>query len=270
MKILITGANGFIGNHLLENISSKNTVYGLMGKKDLDFLDSAEVGKMFDKSFDLVIHCATNGRYRHTSTDDDILASNLRMFMNIHANRHKFKKLINIGSGAEFDLNKNIDRIKEQELRNRVPESSYGLSKNIISRLVLDTKNFYTLRLFGCISHEIPSGTLLSNFLLSVKNNQIFNLENDRKFDFFSADDLVKVVEFLIDNDPIEKDMNLVYGEKIKLSELLIKYCNLHGINKNLVNIFSTSHVDYTGNGDRIADLDIKFDGLNAILGSIK
>ena len=266
MNILITGANGFVGNYLMNHLSQAHSVTGLMGEKDVNLLDSDAVNKLFKNKFDVVIHCAVAGRYNHLAADENILASNLRMFLNLYANRHSYNKFINIGSGAEFDLSKSIDLAEEDEIYHRVPSASYALSKNIISKLILLEDKFYTLRIFGLLAESPPQNTLLYKFYKAVTNNQSFPINGDRYFDFFSASDLIKVIEHLIDNNLSKKDINLVYDEKLKISEILTKYCELHNIDPSLINVESTSELNYTGGSKLVKSIPVQLDGLTSAL----
>ena len=269
MKILITGANGYVGNYLLNHLSQAHTVVGLMGKEEINLLDSDAVNKLFENKFDIVIHCAVAGRYNHLAADENILASNLRMFLNLYANRHSYDKFINIGSGAEFDLSRSIDVAEEDEIYHRVPSASYALSKNIISKLILLEDKFYTLRVFGLLAESPPVNTLLYKFYKAVTNNQSFPINGDRYFDFFSASDLVKIIEYLVDHNLFEKDINLVYNEKLKISEILTKYCELHKMDSSLINIESTSELNYTGSSKLVDAIPVKLDGLTSALNQL-
>ena len=45
---------------------------------------------------------------------------------------------------SEFDKALNIENIKEEEILNRYPKDSYGYSKNVISRLILNKPTLNT------------------------------------------------------------------------------------------------------------------------------
>jgi hypothetical protein len=60
------------------------------------------------------------------------------MYYNLLENKEHFGKLINIGSGAEV---LSLD-------------TPYGLSKNIIYNSILNTDNFYNLRVFAVFDNN--------------------------------------------------------------------------------------------------------------------
>jgi nucleoside-diphosphate-sugar epimerase len=58
MKVLITGANGFIGRHLVEGLCEEHSVTTLT-RKDVQLTDRKSVDKYFSKNiFDVVVHYA--------------------------------------------------------------------------------------------------------------------------------------------------------------------------------------------------------------------
>ena len=116
MNVLITGANGFLGNYLTSYL--KKYQITALASSDLDLTDGQLVSKFFSSTekFDVVVNCAAKGRYAATIKDEHILSSNLKIFMNLVDNRQHFGKLINIGTGAEFGLSDNVDSAKESEI----------------------------------------------------------------------------------------------------------------------------------------------------------
>ena len=63
----------------------------------------------------------------------NVLVKNIQMFYNLLNNKHYFGKLINFGSGAELNM----------------PTDPYGLSKNIISKIIDAEPHFYNIRIYG-------------------------------------------------------------------------------------------------------------------------
>jgi len=266
MNILINGTNGFVGGYLRKYFSNHNVT--ALSSAELDFSDSALVASFFDShnKFDVVINCAARGRYQATAQDHDILATNIKIFMNLDANRKYFGKLINIGSGAEFGLTNNIHLARESDIFNVLPSESYGLSKNIITRLITQNHNYFNVRLFGCFDSTEPEKRLLSGFRTQYKNQGVFNLSNDRYSDFVSAYDLSVVIENIIDDQITDPDLNVVYKQKYLLSEILTLYCNLHNIPPTAVVINSASDKNYTGDSALVDRYNLPFKGLAASL----
>lgn len=270
MKILITGANGFIGNDLFNLLSNKYNVTGVFGRKDIDLTKFNHVEKLLDDNYDIVIHCATAGRYEITSINSQIFNDNLEMFLNFAFLKNKFKKFINIGSGAEFDLSTTIDNVSENQIFERYPTFSYGLSKNLISKQIYKLDNFYTLRIFGCLSTSLPPTTLMAVFINQISSNQKFKLVNDRYFDFFSMDDLCSVIEHYINEDNLKKDINLTYDNKLKISEVLTSYLIDKKLSLDLLEIESECQINYTGNNKSLNTMNIALSGLENIIRKIK
>ena len=93
MKVLITGANGFIGRHLVEGLCEEHSVTALT-RKDFSLLNREAVDKYFStNTFDVVVHCAFIGSDA-TGESTDWTHENLLMLYNLLANKDKFRYLI--------------------------------------------------------------------------------------------------------------------------------------------------------------------------------
>jgi hypothetical protein len=66
------------------------------------------------------------------------------------------------------------------------------------------------------------------------------------------------------------KDINCVYKDKIKISDFLGAYCDIHNIPRQYYSIDSTSDLNYTGSGDKLQALGLDLIGLNNSLGRYK
>jgi nucleoside-diphosphate-sugar epimerase len=270
MKVLITGANGFVGNHLRETLSDRYHVTALGGRYDADLTNQSAVDSIFESAFDWVIHCAIAGRDQPSSNDPDIYQANMSMFMNLHSNRHRFGHLINIGSGAEFDTKQDINCAGEDLIYSRSPTSGYGASKNTISKIVNQTDGYMTLRLFGSIAPIPAKNTLLRKFIDITKAGMVFHLRDDRYFDWFNLDDLSLIVSQTMDGRISYEDMNLVYPKKMMISDLLHKLCEKMSTDQSLLSIGSRSDLNYTGGHDRLASMGLDLIGLDKALEGLR
>lgn len=269
MKILITGAGGFLGAYLKNYLHNYNVT--ALTSSELDLMDSTATTKHFStNAYDVVVNCAAKGRYQARDVDHGITDANMRIFMNLLANQYQFGKLINIGTGAEFGLRTDINQAQESDIYQILPVESYGFSKNIISRLITSVDNFYTVRLFGCFDPKEPPGRLLSGFIQNYKTKDIVEVTNDRYVDYVSVADFAKAIELFIQGVIVDKDINIVYKEKYLMSELFIKYCNIHGLDSGKIVVTSTSPNNYTGNSEKIENYLEHFQGLDKALEEYK
>ena len=263
MKILITGAGGFLGQRLAQELSDHTVV--ALTRQQLNLADASAVAQHFaSANYDVVLHCGAAGRNTPAVEDWNIVSNNLASVLNLMIHRYHFGKLINIGTGAEFDITQNIDCAHESEIFNCNPSYSYGLSKNIIARYLKGQPNCYTLRLFGCFDSNEDNRRLLKKFHSVVSTGSRFDLQ-DREFDMISVDDFVTIVRAVIDNTIQHRDINCVYAQKHKLSEILTMYCELHNLDSSLINI-TGSGLNYTGNGRNLSSYQLPLLGLEQSL----
>jgi GDP-L-fucose synthase len=205
IKILITGANGYIGkflHHELKNIYQVDSIT----RKDVDLTDSIQVHNFFkDKYYDVVIHCAIEGGHRLIKDTIKVLDNNLKMYYNLLDYKLHYNKFITFGSGAEIHS----------------PEKPYGMSKNIISQSIFEKNNFYNIRLYGVFDeNELNSRFIKSNIIRYI-NKEPMHIHQNRFMDFFYIQDLLKVVEYYIDNsNPISKEYECSYYDEFPNSLL--------------------------------------------------
>ena len=200
MKVCVLGSNGFVGSNLL-----KDTNWNGVTRRELDLTDQHAVEKHFNEhKYDVVIHCAVVGGSRLKPDDGDVAYKNILMFENVV---RVFKgKLIYFSSGAA--------------LRGNPPTDPYGLSKWIIDKRIETIPSAYSLRIWGCYG----PGELPSRFSAVCKREGHVVIEQDRYFDFIDIEDVRKIVGEYVRDERSEKEYNLVYQEKLLLSQWAEKF----------------------------------------------
>jgi len=263
LKILITGAGGFIGKYLSTNLA-EHEIHALT-KQELNLIDTASVRNHFaSNKYDTVLNCAAAGRNTPTVEDSSIISDNLASIMNLLTYRDCFNTLINIGTGAEFDVTQEINNVNEADIFERSPHHSYGLSKNIIARYFTTQPNCVTLRLFGCFDDSEDDRRLLKKLHATVASGNKFTIQ-DKLFDIISAWDFSQIVRAVLNKSITEQDINCVYAKKYRLSEILSVYCNKHNLDSSLIKVNGTG-LNYTGNGDILSKYNLNLQGLEQAL----
>jgi nucleoside-diphosphate-sugar epimerase len=199
-RICVLGAGGFIGKNLIRN----NNWVGVY-HADIDLTNQHQVEEYFNTNdYDVVIHCASVGGSRLKEDDYEITYKNILMFENV---ARVFKgKIIFFSSGAA--------------LRGNPPIDPYGLSKWIIDRRIEKISNAYSLRIWGCYGPD----ELTTRFSAVCKREGHVIIDQDRYFDFIDIEDVRKIVSEYVNDERNEKEYNLVYPEKMLLSQWAEKF----------------------------------------------
>lgn len=257
MKVCVLGAKGFIGSNIVKHFKDFYEVVPVT-RETLNLLDPLEVRKYLkENAFDVIIGAFS--AYSENSALHDT-RNNLGIFMNFFDNAHLFGKYINLGSGAEFDRNTNIDNACEDLIFKTIPSDSYGFGLNIRSRLCKLKDCFYTIRIFNCFGRGELSTRIFPRFL---NRESTFTIHNDRYFDYFSIQDLLCLLKNCIENDWEIKDINAVYDQKLLISDVLRLFCNCNNLQEDFY-VVSKSENNYTGSSSSLNKLHITLSGLKS------
>jgi len=194
MRILITGANGYIGKTLYNSLNTKYDVVPL-SRKELDVTNLKQVKDYLkNKYFDVVIHCAVEGGLRLEPENSSILDSNLKMYYNLLECKNHFNKFFYFGSGAEKQ------------------DTFYGLSKKVLNQSIQGKDNFHNIRIFAVFNeNELESKFVKTNIRNYITRKDIGIFQN-KYMDFFYMDDLITLMDYCIVTDNLPKEINCSYN----------------------------------------------------------
>lgn len=223
-KILVLGANGFIGRNLIEYLEKNNDHYEIHApaRSEFDISDEHAVKVELSKHFyDVVIHAAVYNPRTSQNSQFGELEKNLRMFYNLQRYHELFGKMIYFGSGAEFDKRDEIQMVSDEAFGNGIPLTDYGLYKYIINQSINTSGNIYNLRVFGLFGkYENWRKTFISGACCKAIKNLPITIKQNVYFDYLYVDDFCKIVQWFVDNDTMHKKYNLTSGKCIDLISL--------------------------------------------------
>ena len=257
MRILITGANGYIGSALYKALSQDWANHVICISRDIvDLTDIRDVCDFFKSQefFDCVIHCAVVGTTEpkrdgyDQSKDWSILDQNLLMYYNLMQYKDKFNRFIHLGSGVEIDY--------DQE------ETPYALSKKIIAKSIDNNEHFYNIRLFGLFDENELDLRFIKSNLKRYINKQPIKIVQNKQMTFFYMKDFIKVIEYYLDygNHDIPKNFECAYENNYTLCDLGL-YINSLSNYKVEIEI-EKPWIDVPYIGYFTKDLGIEFEGL--------
>jgi GDP-L-fucose synthase len=214
-SILITGSGptGFVGRNLAEVLREKYTVFS-PSRKELDLRDFDAVSQFVGKNrIETVIHAS--------SSLENTLDSDLRMYFNLERISRNLRKLIYFGSGAEYDKRYDIVMATEDDIGKRIPLDEYGFAKYIMTQHARKSDNIYCLRLFGIFGkYENWTYKFISNLCCKAVYDLPLTVRKECAFDYIFIDDLPPVVEWMLDEDPPHADFNFVSGRPVLLTQI--------------------------------------------------
>lgn len=260
MNILVTGSNGFIGSNLIKSIKGHSIFEG--NRNTINLYSKSNIESFLIKNkINVIIHCAIEGGSRLKEDNADVLYKNILMFENLMSFKEHYSTFINISSGAEFDRSKNLMNYSENELFNNTPLDYYGLSKNLISKLVLNFERGLNLRIFGCFGeNEINTKFIKSNTINYINKSDMI-IHQDKYMDFIYIEDVCNIIQYTIDKR-IRGDINLSYMNKLKLTDIANIINTLSTYKASIQTINKEMGLSYTGNGSKLNSLNLNLKGI--------
>jgi len=238
--ILITGATGFIGKHLLKKIPNHISTFGKDGKNvDLRFREKV----MELKKVETVIHLAGKIPSKKNFSKNVFFEHNVLGTLNIleYCVKNKIKKIIFVSSYIYGNPKKNP--VNERQFIQ--PHNAYTKSKFLAEELC---KNYgekfgikiIILRPFNVFGSSLKKDFFISNILKSIKNNKPITIVNKNdKRDYLFVDDLVDAIIKMIDYDCEFEIFNVGSGKCISFEKLICLFEKKSG--KKIKKVIKTS-----------------------------
>lgn len=252
-KVLITGAGGFIGRNIAGSLQKNYEVY-TQSRAELDLQKQTCLKKYLKKNqFDIVIHTANANNFHHTLNEYQVLNQNLQMFFNLETCSELYGKMFYFGSGAEYDMQHYIPNMKEDYFGTHIPSDPYGFSKYIMSKSCVGSGNIYDLRLFGVYGkYEEYERRFISNAICRALAGKDITIQKNVYFDYLYVDDLGRIMQWFIENEPNHKHYNVCRGTKMDLYSLAVMVRKILNIDCDIVVAEEGWKPEYTGDNSRM------------------
>lgn len=253
-KILITGASGFIGKNLTEQLSKEYLIFAPT-TYELNLLNQFEVEKYLnDYKIDVIIHCANyRGKMQEPYSEQRVLETGLHMYANLERCSHLYDKMFYFGSGAEYDSRHYQPFMKEDYFGRHIPQDGYGFYKYLISKQCMQKDNVYDLRLFGVYGkYEDWTRRFISNNICRALKGKPMTLSQNAYFDYIYIDDLVEIMKWFIENEPQHKHYNVCRGNHIDLLSLGNLIREVMQIERPISIAEEGYKLEYSGNNERL------------------
>ncbi|HEY9078876.1 NAD(P)-dependent oxidoreductase [Magnetovibrio sp.] len=220
MKILITGAEGFVGKNLVEKFQRDGCDVLHPGFQELDLTCAQSVQSYFnDNPIGVIVHSATTLR-NGTEYPHDVCENNLRMFFNLVRQMKPSTKLINFGSGSEYSRKYWHKKMPETFFDSHVPDDPHSFSKYVISKYIENSthQNMVTLRIFGIFGkHEDYRYKFISNAICKNLLHLDIVINQNVNYDYIYVDDFCEVVKYFVENDVSYRSYNVTPTAPIDL-----------------------------------------------------
>ena len=280
MKILITGAAGFIGFHLSRNLLKfkKNKIYGIdnfdeyysiklkkkrieLLKKEKNFhfqkidITSTKLSNYLkNKNFDIIIHLAAQAGVRYSMVNPEkYLNTNILGFANLFENIEdkNLKKVIYASSSSVYGDTKKFPT-NEKCIKN--PKNIYGYSKVINEKM----SNYYSkrlkvpfigLRFFTVYGVWGRPDMFILKVLKTHSKKKYFHLNNKGNHlrDFTSINDVVKILTQILNKKTKKNNIyNICSNRPLLINNVLAQIekkvgkIKIKNVNRNSADVLNT------------------------------
>lgn len=223
MKVLLTGGTGFIGRNVTEQLGGIYQVHSPT-RDELELTNPDAVREYIKNAgFNAIVHCAGYPTHRAADTVADAGINNLKMFTSLMhaASKEGVKRFIHIGSGSEYDKNRDIISADERSFGKRIPSDITGYPHYLMNYLIEPGMEFVNLRCFGVFGkYEDYSIRFVSNAICRALYNYSITIRQNRLYSYIYIDDLVGLIDYMLKNKPRHKAYVVTNDEQLHLLDI--------------------------------------------------
>jgi len=253
-KVMVTGANGFLGKAVCNSISNKLfEVIPLGGRTQYDLTKQKHVDYALQQyEPDIIVHLAAvcGGIGVNREKPGQFMYDNLAMGMNLIESCRKYQKLqkfVMVGTVCAYPKFTPVP-FKEEEIWNGYPEETnapYGIAKKTLMELLIAYKKQYNFNSTNLIpvnmygpndnfnpnsSHVIPALILKIDRAIHTGSNHIelWGTGNASR-EFLYVDDCAEAIAKSLELDTTPHPINIGTGSEIAIKDLVVMIAKIMG-----------------------------------------
>ena len=258
MKILLTGATGFLGQNLKPILAQSHNVFGV--GSDWDLRDQEQCNKLlagFQSDTDIIVHAAgtVGGIGANKENPGRFMYDNLIMGANLihEAMKQQVSKFILLGTVCAYPKYTPIP-FEEKDIWNGYPEETnapYGIAKKTLMRLLeayheqygMSGVNLIPVNMYGphdhfnlTSSHVIPALILKIDHAIKQKAKSITVWGTGQASrEFLYAPDCAEAIKLSIEKEVGPEPINIGTGKEIKICDLITCICDIMGYDGDIL-----------------------------------
>lgn len=228
MKILVTGATGFIGYNLMTYLAKQcHTVFGC-GRRQIKLPNDrffmcnlAQEILDIDLDIDVIVHAAAMGPSENAKYQDFFI-NNCLVTMNVlsYARQHNVRRIIYMGAVSSYGA---VNSVLREDSPHNNPDD-YGLTKYVAEKMIRNSGiPYYTLILPGVVGMGCRSNWIMNTAQKLYRNEDIIYYNGKGLFNnILEVQDLCKYVGQLLEEESEESETYLLgSSEKISVEEVI-------------------------------------------------
>ena len=253
-KILLTGGNGFIGKNIQGSFLAEKYDIAAPRSYELNLADTQAVDDFFAKhEFDAVIHAATKPGHRNAKDPTNLFYTNVRMFENLARHTDRFGRMINLGSGAVYDIAADNRLVREEEIGRRMGKDDHSFCKYVVHKRIEKIPQMVDLNIFGIFGkYEDWEIRFISNAICKTLFDLPVTLRQNRRFSYLYVDDLMPVLDYFIEHPAQFSSYNVTPEGETELLQAAQTVLRVSGKNLPITVGKEGYGLNYSGNNERL------------------
>jgi nucleoside-diphosphate-sugar epimerase len=223
MKILVTGATGYLGRRVMQRLS------GAEALERVDLTDASAAARALTPwRWDAIVNAAGRApkSLRDWSDARDILTSHVRIAVNLSRLVPETARIVHVSSSVAYGV---PARLPVAENHSRAPLDAYALAKVLSEDVLAGHPDVWLLRMGGLFSEERTDGALY-HFLHNAKLGKPIRVTATEPlvWDILHVDDAVDAIDHAV-RKPGEGPVNVSTGESIDLVGVAERIASRYG-----------------------------------------